>query len=318
MTPKQILFRALGAGLNALSFVAPRAAGRRAFHRFATPPPPRIRAKEQAFLDTARRDDFDWNGLSLPVYEWGPTDGPVVFCAYGWGYNAGRWRHFVPTLVEAGYRVIAYDPPGHGLAPKSQLDYPKMVDIQRAILARTDGCQLALCHSFGGGCFVESMTKLPAEQRPERLVLMATFTEVYWIFRLFADALRLRDVVFDGMRTHIETITGRDLLSFDVAAHARGLGAVDTLIVHDPEDSVTSHTAAERNHAHWPGSHLWSPRGAGHHLGKPEVTNGVLAFLINGKLPPEAVTQSGPLPEPEVREPGARPAVSGGVSDYYT
>ena len=318
MTPRQLLYRTLGLGINALSYVNPKAAGRIAFNRFATPPPPRVRPKEAAFLATATRQDVDWRDVKIPVFSWGPPTGPVVFCAYGWGYNAGRWRHYVPALTEAGYRVVAYDPPGHGLAPAARLDYPKMVEIQQLILRQTGGCDLVLCHSFGGGCLIEALVGLPRELHPRRAVVMATFTEVYWIFRLFADALGLREAVFAEMRRFIEQRTGRDLLEFDVAANARRLGHVETLIVHDPADKVTAFSAAERNHAHWPGSRLYAPKGAGHHLGTAGVTRAVLRFLLTGEAPAEARRNDGDLPPLENKADRSRPAVSGGVSDYYT
>ena len=318
MTARRVLFRTLGAIINALSRVSPARAGRMAFRLFATPPPPRVRPKEKAFLDTAARHDLTWRGLRLPVYVWGPEAGAVVFCAYGWGYNAGRWRHYVPALVAAGYRVVAYDPPGHGLAPKAQLDYPKMVDIQQAILRQFGGCELVLCHSFGGGCLVEALTGLPRELHPRRAVVMATFTEVYWIFKIFADSLGLWAPVFAAMRAYIERRTGRDLLEFDVARNARQLGHIATLLVHDPADGTTAFSAAERNHAHWPGSRLWATPGAGHHLGTAGVTRGVVAFLTAGTWPEGAREHPGELPPLERREPGERPAVTGGVSDYYS
>jgi hypothetical protein len=52
------------------------------------------------------------------------------------------------------------------------------------------------------------------------------------------------------------------------------------LLIHDPEDQVTSFRNAERNHSNWPSSVLYTPKGAGHHLGTAEVTNNILAFLL--------------------------------------
>jgi len=55
MTSRQLLFRAIGAGINAVSYVSPKIGGRMAFRLFGKPPTPNIRPKEQAFLDTAVR-----------------------------------------------------------------------------------------------------------------------------------------------------------------------------------------------------------------------------------------------------------------------
>ena len=151
MTTRKLLFKSLGLGLNAVSYLSPRKAGDLTFKLFATPPKPNIRPKEQNFIaTTAERHDFDHDGETVAVYTWGAKDDPVVFCAYGWGYNAGRWRHYVPALVAAGKRVVAFDPIGHGLADGGILHFPKNVAIIARILRWCGGCELALVHSFWG------------------------------------------------------------------------------------------------------------------------------------------------------------------------
>ncbi len=317
MTSRQLLFRAVGSGLNAVSYASPKAAGTLAFKLFASPPKPNVRAKERAFLDTAERLDIVWQDQRIPVYSWGPPAGKVVFCAYGWGYNAGRWRHYVPALIEAGYRVVAFDPLGHGLAPKGSMDYPKMVDIEATILRHIGGCELVLCHSFGGGCLIEALAGLPVELRPKRAVVMAVFSEVKWIFQVFAQSLGLRRVIFEEMQNFIQNRTGRSLDEFDVALNSQRLSEVETLLIHDPKDKVTTFRNARRNHSHWKGSTLYAPVGAGHHLGTAGVTRTVLSFLIEGTLPETVTINRGDMDPLPAMISAEDLAASGGVSDYY-
>ena len=54
------------------------------------------------------------NGIDMAVYEAGPKDGlPVVLC-HGFPELAYSWRHQLPALAAAGYRVIAPDQRGYG------------------------------------------------------------------------------------------------------------------------------------------------------------------------------------------------------------
>lgn len=316
MTIKNLLFKSVGLGINAFSFLSTKKAGELAFALFAKPPKATIRPKEKQFLDQAERLDISWNGLNVPVYRWG-TSGPTVFCAYGWGYNAGRWRHYAPGLVEAGYRVVAFDPPGHGQADYGYLDYPKYVDIEERILRKVGGCQLVLSHSFGGGCLVEALKNLPPEMRPERAVVMGVFSEVRWIFTVFANSLGLRKFVFDAMADYIAQRTGRTIDEFDVAVNGSQIPDVEFLVVHDPADKVVSIRNARRNHSHWVGSHLYTPSSGGHHLGTAEITNNVLQFLTTGELPPNTTTNVGDIdPLPSIISEHDLVS-SGGVSDYY-
>lgn len=52
------------------------------------------------------------NGITLSVTEVG--DGPPVLLLHGFPDSARLWRHQIPVLVEAGYRVIAPDLRGFG------------------------------------------------------------------------------------------------------------------------------------------------------------------------------------------------------------
>ena len=56
----------------------------------------------------------DVNGVRLRVAEAGPPDGPVVILAHGFPELAYSWRHQVPVLAAAGYRVLAPDQRGYG------------------------------------------------------------------------------------------------------------------------------------------------------------------------------------------------------------
>ncbi len=54
------------------------------------------------------------NGIDMAVYEAGPKDGlPVVLC-HGFPELAYSWRHQLPALAAAGFRVIAPDQRGYG------------------------------------------------------------------------------------------------------------------------------------------------------------------------------------------------------------
>ena len=61
------------------------------------------------------------DGLTTRVVEAGSGD-QVLVCLHGVGSRADRFTPVMPGLVEAGFRVLAIDFPGHGLADKP-IDY---------------------------------------------------------------------------------------------------------------------------------------------------------------------------------------------------
>lgn len=63
-------------------------------------------------------DTAEWvaevNGVRLRVLQAGPVDGPVVILAHGFPELGYSWRHQIPALAAAGYRVLAPDQRGYG------------------------------------------------------------------------------------------------------------------------------------------------------------------------------------------------------------
>ncbi|MCW1960320.1 MAG: alpha/beta hydrolase [Mycobacterium sp.] len=61
-----------------------------------------------------KSSSVDVNGVRLRVFEAGPADGPLVILAHGFPELAFSWRHQIPALAAAGYRVLAPDQRGYG------------------------------------------------------------------------------------------------------------------------------------------------------------------------------------------------------------
>jgi pimeloyl-ACP methyl ester carboxylesterase len=295
---QQILLKFVGLGLNLLSIIAPKYTARLAYEIFGRPGKPIIRTKEADFLKTAVRIDSTLGGYPVTEYHWGPADGPVVLLSYGWEYNAGRWRHFVPSLVEEGFHVVAYDPPGHGNnigRGKRFLTVPINAAIQRGLIEKYGRPAAVIAHSFGGACMVHAVRGLSPEMRPLRMAIMATFSSAPRVFAEYQKALGLWPSLYYGMIRRLEKILGAPLESFDMARMSSELGSVEALLVHDPADKVTPFVNAQRYHAYWPGSMLLRANGAGHHLGTAAITEQVLAFVTTGRMPAQAFTNAKPL-----------------------
>lgn len=85
-----------------------RLPGRLAPHEMYPARDPRVRAS----MRTLR------SGLHVRVIEAGPEDGPPVLFLHGWGASAFTFRHNLPAVADAGFRVAAVDLKGHGLSDK--------------------------------------------------------------------------------------------------------------------------------------------------------------------------------------------------------
>lgn len=51
--------------------------------------------------------DVRANGISFAYRELGSPDGPLALCLHGFPDTAATWRHLMPVLADAGFRVVA-------------------------------------------------------------------------------------------------------------------------------------------------------------------------------------------------------------------
>jgi len=84
------------------------------------------------------------NGIQMHIVEDGPADGkgPLAICCHGWPELGHSWRHQIPALVQAGYRVVVPDMRGFG-----KTEAPLEID-QYSVLHMV-GDIVALVHALG-------------------------------------------------------------------------------------------------------------------------------------------------------------------------
>ncbi len=292
---KKIFFKTIGLGLNLLVLLFPQWATRLAIRFFSTPQRYPVRDKERAFLDSARQVRRMAAGLPIVEFHWGDEHAPLILLSYGWEYNAGRWRHFVPAMLEAGFRVIAYDPPGHGLAANGQMNVPYNAGILRDLIETYGRPEVMIGHSFGGGSSLFALHEMPVSKHPQRMVVMAAFSYAPRIFRDFAAALGLWNNIYYRVVRVFEQRIGRRLEEFDFARMASEMSHIRGLIVHSPGDSITPFEESRRFFSFWQGAALYAPAAGGHHLGTPEVTRAILDFAVRGRVPDAAEVQHFPI-----------------------
>lgn len=111
------------------------------------------------------------DGTRLRIIDSG-SGTPVVFL-HGLGASLYTWRHALPVVSNAGYRVVAFDNRGFGFSDRPAHGYSN-AEYTRLVLALLDTLDIASAvlvgHSMGGAIAAE--VALAAPQRVRGLVLV--------------------------------------------------------------------------------------------------------------------------------------------------
>jgi pimeloyl-ACP methyl ester carboxylesterase len=88
--------------------------------------------------------------LVFDAVQFGETDGEVVLLLHGFPQSSWCWRHVWPSLVEAGYRVVAPDQRGYspGARPQGVAAYA-MTELVGDVLGMLDSLGVERAHVVG-------------------------------------------------------------------------------------------------------------------------------------------------------------------------
>lgn len=135
----------------------------------------------------------------------GPADGEVVLLSSGLGGSASYWSLQIPVLVEAGYRVIAYDQHGTGRSRAALPSDYGIEDMARDVNRILDATQSAQCHFVGHalGGLVGLQLGLDYPERVRSLTLINAWSEPNPHSARCFDA-RLTLLAASGPRAYVE------------------------------------------------------------------------------------------------------------------
>ena len=105
----------------------------------------------------------------------GPADGPVVLLHHGWPQHWYQWRHLIPALADAGYRVIAPDSRGFGWSehpPDEDFSHAAFVDDVVALCGQL-GLEQINYVGHDWGCWFGFLLALQRPDLVERAALIS-------------------------------------------------------------------------------------------------------------------------------------------------
>lgn len=269
-------------------------AGDLAYRRFCLPKVSTRRAQDHGVLaERARFHLRNARWISVPTSEGevqafvfepdGAGPHPGVLVAHGWTSEASFMAVFAEQLRRAGFRVVAFDQPGHG---RSTQQHASLIDCSRALLQVAEALgpfRFAVTHSMGG-----LATLLVGEGGPpmarsypfERYVLVSSPNPFSTITREFAEELHLGPAAARSFEQHVERVARRPIATFTAAKLLAATGR-PALVIHSRDDTEVAFHNAEEISAACPAAELLAVDGLGHRniLFAPPVIRAALSYL---------------------------------------
>ena len=151
---------------------------------FLTPPRTRDAAASALDLVDARSSFLEHKGRQIAMWRWGSREAPAVVLAHGWGGYAAQMRAFVFPLVQAGYRVIAYDQPAHGVSEGRLTGLPDFADVLAEVAGIHGSVAAVVAHSLGGAAAALALANGKASFK--KVVLVSPPSDLVGYSRRFA------------------------------------------------------------------------------------------------------------------------------------
>jgi pimeloyl-ACP methyl ester carboxylesterase len=262
----------------ASALLFPELAGSLAERLFLTPPRPREAAATALDLIDARSGMVEHKGRYIATWRWGSPDAPAVLLAHGWGGNAAQMRAFVFPLLSAGFRVIAYDQPAHGVSEGRLTGLPDFADVLAEVAWHHGDVRGVIGHSLGATAAALAIALKKVDVR--RIVLVSPPSDLVGYSRRFARWHWIPEPVRDAMQAAIEERYGLRWSELELPRLAPRLHA-HALVIHDRGDRVVPWKQGEQFARHWQGARLISTQSLGHGriLQDETVTQAAADFL---------------------------------------
>ncbi len=276
-TNGRLLQSALRMVFRVLSRLAPRASDRTAAALFLSPRRRRRPAPGTPGL-RAERLSVTSGGQALAAWAWGA--GPTVVLAHGWSGHAGQMSSFIRPLVDAGFRVVAFDQPAHGQSSGRRTTVLRMGEALQSVARASGPLHGVVAHSLGATATTLALfDHLPAS----RVVLIAPPADAPHFVRKLAAFLALSAERTEGTLSQVQRDVGAHLESLDLR-RIGGWLRQPALILHDISDREVPFAHGRALAEVWPAARLVPLAGLGHTrlLADAAVVRTTVAFLREG------------------------------------
>ncbi|MBC7464659.1 MAG: alpha/beta fold hydrolase [Bdellovibrio sp.] len=204
----------------------------------------------------------------------------VIWLVPGWESRCSKFKLIIEACVKAGFKIVAWDGPGHGDSPGSRAN---MVHVAKLLVSDVTAFSnvaiyAVIGHSFGGNV---AAFACKVGLKCDRLILIAAPGSIANIFVRFWRRVQLPDAFKPLFTAEIEKETGVNISEVSIEAFIAKLSQ-KIQIIHDKLDKEVPYAEAEALKAKNPAAVFVSTEKLGHRriLDSQIVASLVVKFLV--------------------------------------
>lgn len=272
---KQLIAKSIGSSINLVSYFSPRTAGILAIKLFSSPRKIKLKEQEKDFLDTAFKEEINYDNISISTYRWlGKKE--TILLAHGWESNSFRWKVLIEQFTALDYNVIALDAPAHGNSSGKLFNailYSECINV----VAQKFKANIIIGHSVGGMATAFSHSKYQLSS-VNKLVFLGAPSNFVGVFARYINMMGYNTRLSKAMNELILERFNQKPEHFNAARFLKDT-EIDGLIIHDELDKVIPFNDAEDFKDFFKKAKLIATQGFGHGLKSEEVNNYILDFI---------------------------------------
>jgi len=266
----------VGAYLNNLAHILPKAAGKQGFKLFCHPFRTPIKPYHKQFFNTADMFSFNHERVTVQGYRWGHGTKKILFL-HGWQSHTFRWKNYIQSLSQDEYTVYAIDAPGHGLSTGNYLSVPFYSAVIQQLMSTLGHVHAVVTHSVGGFSALHAFHEQPSIS-VGKLILMATPGKAWDFFQFYRDSIKLSDKTVQLILEYFQNEFQKPIDYFSTAEFAKKL-TIPGYIIHDEDDAEAPYHYAIKIKENWKNSMLITTKGLGHNIKSKEIVERVAQLI---------------------------------------
>ncbi|WP_053975697.1 alpha/beta hydrolase [Mangrovimonas xylaniphaga] len=272
---KNTLVKLVGLSVNTSSFISKSFAAERALNIFSTPLKGRPNEEQSDFLNTAFKEELQYNNIPIMTYRWlGKKE--TVLLVHGWESNSARWKNLILELKTKDYNIVALDAPAHGNSGSKRFNallYSEFINV----VAKKYSPSIIIGHSVGGmaSVYFQHTHQISSIQK---MILLGAPSEFSGILNRYVEMLGYNRRVSNQLNSIIRDRFGVTPKEFSTSKFISNI-TPKTLIIHDELDKIIPYQDAILLKNAYHNSKLITTNGFGHSLNNATVSNHIHSFL---------------------------------------